>query len=144
MTGVHQFGHRPFLGQCLAGAVQQFQRVIQRRQQLVCVGPHIARTRSGAVPATRVPSRNDPAANANASGTSPALAASASASRCGRCEMAAAAASCSFDFAGTTTEPQSSASCITCAQMVASTCSSTLTTQGAPRNNPASPATQPE
>jgi hypothetical protein len=38
---------------------------------------HMARTRSGAVAATRVPSRNDPAASANASGTSPAVIASA-------------------------------------------------------------------
>ena len=70
---------------------------------------HIARTKSGAVAATRVPSRNEPAASANASGTSPAVAARASASRCGRCEIAAAAASCSSDLAGTTTAPQSSA-----------------------------------
>ncbi|CAG7026248.1 hypothetical protein PICSAR135_04581 [Mycobacterium avium subsp. paratuberculosis] len=98
---------------------------------------HIARTRSGALAATRVPSRHDPAASANANGTSPATTASASASRWGRCEMAAAAASCSSDLAGTTTAPQSSANVITIDQTVGSTWSSTLTTHGASANNPA-------
>lgn len=51
--------------------------------------------------------------------------------------MAAAAASCSSDLAGTTTAPQSSANVITIDQTVGSTWSSTLTTHGAPANNPA-------
>ncbi|COW26908.1 Uncharacterised protein [Mycobacterium tuberculosis] len=97
---------------------------------------HIARTRSGAVAATRVASRKDPAANAKASGTSAAVTASASASRCGRGGGAAAAASCSSDLAGTTIAPQSSASVITIDHTVGSTWSSTLTTQGALLNKP--------
>ena len=88
------------------------------------------------MPATRVASRNEPAASAKASGTSAAVTASASASRCGRCEMAAAAASCSSDLAGTTTAAQSSASVITIDHTAGSTWSSTLTTQGALVNNP--------
>ncbi len=53
-------------------------------------------------------------------------------------------ASCSSDLAGTTTLPQSSARCMTCDQTAASTCSSTLITQGAPANRAAFPAGQPE
>ena len=100
--------------------------------------------RSGAVAATRVPSRNEPAASAKASGTSPAVTASASANRWGRWEMLAAAASCSSDLAGTTTAPQSSARCITSDHTRASTCSSTLSTHGAPAASRALPAAQPE
>src|SRR5262249_42000094 len=94
--------------------------------------------------ATRVMSRNEPAASANASGTSPAATATASATRCGTCEIAAAAASCSSDRAGTTTAPQSSASSVTVVQQCGSTWSSTATTHGAPTNRPALPADQPE
>src|SRR6185437_9426697 len=94
--------------------------------------------------ATRVPSRNEPAARANASGTSPAVTAKASASKCGRCEMAAAAASCSSDLAGTTTDPQSSANCSTVDHTTGSTWSSTLITHGAPPKSRACPAAQPE
>ena len=95
------------------------------------VASHIARTSSGALPATRVPSRKEPAANAKASGISAAVMARASASRCGRCEMAAAAASCSSDLAGTTNAPQSSANVITIHHTTGSTWSSTLMTHGA-------------
>ena len=58
--------------------------------------------------------------------------------------MAAAAASCSSDVAGTTMAPQSSANCMTMAHTSGSTWSSTLSTHGAPANSPASPAAQPE
>jgi len=58
--------------------------------------------------------------------------------------MAAAAASCSSDLAGTTTAPQSRANVMTIANTTGSTWSSTLTTHGAMVNKPACPAAQPE
>ena len=58
--------------------------------------------------------------------------------------MRAAAASCSSDFAGTTTAPQSSANPITIDHTSASTCSSTLITQGARTNSRPCPAAQPD
>ena len=58
--------------------------------------------------------------------------------------MAAAAASWSSDLAGTTTAPQSRANSITIAHMCGSTCSSTLSTQGAPTNRRALPAAHPD
>src|SRR3954471_22734165 len=58
--------------------------------------------------------------------------------------MAAAAASCSSDLAGTTTAPQSNANSITVAQTSGSTLSSTDSTHGASVNNSGSPAAQPE
>ena len=58
--------------------------------------------------------------------------------------MAAAAASCSSERAGTTKARQSSARCMTLAHTSGSTWSSTLITHGAPTNRCGLPAAQPE
>ena len=82
----------------------------------------MARTRSGAVAATRVPSRNEPAASANASGTSPArdgqrLGEQVRQMRDGRRRGVVLVGAA----AGTTTPPQSSASSMTIDHTPAST-----------------------
>ncbi len=105
----------------------------------------MARTRSGAVPATRVPSRNDPAASASArSPPRPPASASASARTWPRWEIRATAASCSADVAERIRAPLSIASRATRAHVSGSAPGSAATSHVAPRNRSGSPASQPE
>ncbi len=64
---VHQSCRRAVVEQIGTCTLQKVERLVQRDQQGVAVASHIARTRPGALPATRVPSRNDPAASPRAS-----------------------------------------------------------------------------